>query len=1038
MELKPEWRGRIESWLKTLENDVFSPETAVDASAFFTYDHLTLEEALAQSFSPLEPGSRWGETWQYMWVKARAVIPESLDGKRVVMDADVGGEACIWVNGAEFGCRRNEWVKSKLHRICDLELTSCARAGDVYDIVCEVYAGHPYPFDNMPVTGGRRPADPASSEKGPRAVYGGIRLGEWDETAYQLYMDAGFLFDSLNVISEDTLRHDEIWEALKEFTAAVDFGTDKPSRTASYAAAREMLRPVMECKNGTCSPLMYAFGHAHIDVAWLWPLSETERKVMRTFAAQLRHMDRYPEYKFIQSQAQLYVYVKQYYPAMYERIREKVAAGQWIPEGGMWVEADTNVSSGEALIRQFVHGKRFFRDEFGYDCRMLWLPDVFGYNAALPEIMKGCGIDCFCTQKLTWAYNGGEPFPLNYFDWVGLDGTRIPTFIHGNYTSNTNPSSTAELWKTRKQHNGLKGFIMPYGYGDGGGGPPRSYIEDAQRCRDFQGLPRLENKHPLDFFRDNPQPPDEYVGELYLQCHRGTLTSQAKTKKNNRKCELSLRETEFWGQIARFSGYEYPLKEADGLWKKVLLNQFHDILPGSSINRVYREAEAAAEQVLDASRNIRGGAMDVLLSGEGLTVTNSLSFPRRAAVTLPEGTEGVCDGNGPVPVQAVGSRTVALVDLPACGLLALKKCAPMPASPEVRAEITSFGAIMENSVMRVEFDCRGAITCIFDKVSGRRLSKGLCNDFRMYRDDPIHYDAWDIDSTYEACPVELAEPASFEVEATDGFMAGLRITRSIGSSKLVQTALLLSGEKRMDFVTEIDWRETHKLLKVCFDTDMMCDSAINEIQFGYVKRPTHRSRQYDYDRFEVANYRYTALAESGRGFAVINDCKYGVNQLGSRISLTLLRSAVSPDPKCDLGVQSFTYGFVAYDGSFAEGDVIRAAADLNVPPEVYPGTGRSGSFMSVDVSNVMIDTLKPAEDGSGDYILRLYEAAGNGVNTVLTLSTPCARAQQCDMLEEEASDIPFEKCGNGVRIPLSFGAFEIKTLRISPDAAGAV
>lgn len=1033
MELWREWQVRINNWIKTVSNDIFTPVTTLDCEAFITNEHLTYEEALKGDFKPIENGAKWGKTWEYMWVKTVAEIPEKLENKNIYMDLAVGGEACVWVNGEEFGCRRNEWVRNRVHHFCDLELVPCGKAGEKFEILLEVYAGHSHPFDNMPIIDGKRPVDPAKTETHDRATFNGVILGEWDEDAYQLYLDANWLNESLKVIPEDTLRYDDIRDALKKFTTEIDFAANKKERHEAYIRAREILRPAMECKNGTCAPVMYAFGHAHIDVAWLWPLSETERKVMRTFAAQLRHMDRYPDYKFIQSQAHLYRYVKKYYPKMFERIKEKVKKGQWIPEGGMWVEADTNVASGEALIRQFIHGKRFFMEELGYDSRMLWLPDVFGYNAALPEIMKGCDIDYFCTQKLTWAYNGGEPFPLNYFNWIGLDGTKLPTFVHGNYNSETDPLCTANLWKNRKQRKGLRGFVMPFGYGDGGGGPPRDYIENVIRCKDYQGMPRVEMKHPNDYFIDNPEPEESYVGELYLQCHRGTLTSQAKTKKGNRKSELSLRETEFWGQIAKFSGFDYPLKEMDELWKKVLLNQFHDILPGSSINRVYKEAEEAYSEILKESARIRREAMAHLLEKDGITVTNSLSFPRRALVKLPEGYTGVCDEDGELPVQAIGDSKYAYVNLPACGTVTLNKAEEVKSDATVTAYVTEGGAVMENSVMKVEFNSQGAISSIFDKVNSRKLSKGLCNDFKMYRDDPIRYDAWDVDSTYEFCPVELNEKAEFEVIATNGFVSKLKITRNIANSKIVQTAILVENERRMDFETNVDWKETHKLLKVCFDTDMVCDNALNEIQFGYVKRPNHRSRQYDMDRFEVANYRYTALAESGRGFAVINDCKYGVNQLMGSINLTLLRSATSPDPECDYGEHSFTYGFVAYDGAFSDAEVIRAAADLNCPAETYEGSFGDGSLIAIEGTSIQLESLKPAEDGSGDYIIRLYEATGSGTNALLTLGIPCSEASYCKMTETVTEPAQFDTDKDGITvIPLSFGAFEIKTLRIKP------
>ncbi|MBO5796717.1 MAG: alpha-mannosidase, partial [Clostridia bacterium] len=360
-----------------------------------------------------------------------------------------------------------------------------------------------------------------------------------------------------------------MWEALKQFTLTVDYDRDPAGRLETYCAAREQLAPIMARHNGSTAPQFYAFGHAHIDVAWLWPIAETARKIHRTFAAQVNHMDRYPDYKFLQSQPHLYQMTKELYPDLYARIKEKVAAGQWIAEGGMWVEADTNVPSGEALIRQFVHGKRFFREEFGVEDRFLWLPDVFGYTAALPQIMKGCGIDGFSTHKIWWNYNGGDEFPYNDFYWKGIDGSEVRTFLHRDYTSPTDAGVMIDRWNNRKQKYGLRGFMIPFGYGDGGGGPSREFIENIGRLKDFEGVPRMEMASPNVYFDETPAPTDTYVGELYFQCHRGVQSSQAKVKWGNRKCELALRETEFLGTRAKNAGYTYPLADMDAHWKGV-------------------------------------------------------------------------------------------------------------------------------------------------------------------------------------------------------------------------------------------------------------------------------------------------------------------------------------------------------------------------------------------------------------------------------------------------------------------------------------
>ncbi|MDP4153662.1 MAG: glycoside hydrolase family 38 C-terminal domain-containing protein [Bacillota bacterium] len=1037
MELNIEWQGRIEKWIETLASDLYFPLGDIPLEGRVVNERLSLEEALAGKFAPVKTGDRLAKSWEYLWLRGSFALPSEAAGKRIVMQLETGGESSIYVNGEEFGTRRGSQVgkvKEPYHMICDQTLTRDGRAGDRFEIALEVYAGHP-----MPVRGNGRSTGPiipgSISEKdgdAARLEIGQSTFGIWNETAYQLLMDVKVLWDILNHIPRESLRSADIWEGLKNFTTIVDFEQEPEDRNKCYEAARSRLKPLLECVNGSTMPEFYAFGHAHIDIAWLWPIAETERKVMRTFAAQLRHMDEYPEYKFLQSQPHLYRMVKQMYPNLYEKIKEKVKNGQWIPEGGMWVEADTNVSGGEALIRQFVHGKRFFKDEFGVDSRMLWLPDVFGYTAALPQIMKGCGIDSFSTQKLLWSYNGGDEFPYNYFDWVGIDGTGVKTFMHANYNSQTYAGDMIDRWNSRRQRSGIRGFLVPFGYGDGGGGPSRDHMESVMREHDIEGCPKLKCANPNEFFKNHPAPIESYVGELYLQCHRGTLTSQAKTKKGNRKCELALRESEFWAAASKLKfGYDYPYKTLDELWKDVLLCQFHDILPGSSIARVYTEAEALYDRVLDSLSNIRKNIAKKCISyGNAVTVLNSLSWERTAYVPLPDGFEGASANGTTLPVQKIGGKLIAKAAVPPCGSVTLIPAKALTIAEGACAYIDE-NAVLENSFIKAVFNKKGEITSIMDKSTGRELARGLCNEMKMYKDIPRKYEAWDIDLTYEACPVALNGDAVFEISAEGPLMAALKITRTLNNSIMTQFARLTCDSARVDFETMIDWNESHKLLKVGFDVDYNTDEAMHEIQFGYVKRPNHRSRQYDLDRFEVSNHKWTALAESNRGFAVLNDCKYGVNVVDSCINLTLLRSTGYPDANADIGRQSFTYSFYPYNGNFKKSGVVKEGYFLNCPVEVMPGAGFDGSLMTVSEENIVIETFKAAEDGSEDYIMRMYESAGTRTDAKLEIKLPCGKAYSCDMLENIEKEIPVSKRDEIVQIPLSFKPFEIKTIKLS-------
>lgn len=1031
MELKTEWRKRVQKWINVLVQDIYKPIAPIDFVGFTTMEQLSLQEAMKKDMFPIPTGYVWGKEWEYLWGKSTITIPKEAEGKHLVMLLKPGGESSVFVNGTEFGARRNDWVRDPLHRVSDLILTKNAKAGDTYEVVVESYAGHDFTGCNY------GPVIPSTYKPVPkehkRVTLEQSQLCVWNELAYQLYMDVKVIWEAVQAMTDDSLRYHDLWQGLKDFTTIVDFEQDEAGRNATYTAAKERLAPLFDCHNGSTAPQFYAFGHAHIDVCWLWPLAETERKIHRTFAAQVRHMDEYPEYMFLQSQPYLYQATKELYPDLYEKIKEKVKTGQWIPEGGMWVEADTNITSGESLVRQFIHGKRFFMDEFGVDNKLLWLPDVFGYSAALPQIMKGCGIDYFSTQKIWWTYNDGEKFPYNYFNWVGLDGTSVQCFLHEDYNSDIHPGCMINRWKGRKQRSDLRGYMVPYGYGDGGGGPARDFIEYVRRENDFEGCPKVEHGHPNKFFEVHPEPVENYVGELYLQCHRGVQSSQSKTKEGNRRCEYALRETEYLGTIAKFYGFDYPLDKIDALWKKILLCQFHDILPGSSINRVYKEAEALYNSVLSDLAEVRNNIYSKLADdSDTITVSNSLSFERTAIITLPDNFIGAAANGMQLPVQKLGDNLVAEITLPPCSTTTISNSEPAELTVGATASITANSAILENKNIKVTFNEYGAINSIIDKSTNSELAKGLCNDIKMYKDISVEFEAWDIDTSYEYCPVELLEKATFELVSQGPLKAVIKITRKINESDMVQLVSLCDYAKRVDFDTTIEWNETHKLIKACFDVDYHCEEALHEIQYGYVKRPNHRSRPYDFDRFEVSNHKWTALCEENRGFAVLNDSKYGINVLGSSINLTLLRAPFSPDPKCDRGTQHFVYSFYAYNGSFSQSDIVKQGYDINCPVEVFSGSFDKQSIVKLADSNIIMEVLKPAEDGSDDYIIRMYESVRNKTQTTLTLSLPCSEAYECNMLEENLNAVDFNKTADGVQIQLTFRPFEIKTLRIKP------
>lgn len=1056
-----EWQDRVKHWIRTLKDDFYEPLGEISWEAFTTMEYLTPQKAQEGDFVRVNPGFTWGREWEYAWFRGGITLPEEAQGERIVMDLKPDGESALFVNGKAFGTYRASWVYEPHHFMEDNVLSVCGKSGEHFDLLMETYGGH---FIPEAPTGGcaTGPVLPGAyrdpAEEGKRRVLGKCTYGIWNEEAYQLYMDVSTLSTLLTTLEENSLRAAKIAKALQQFTLIVDFEQPKEGRIASYRKARTALRPVMEAKNGSTAPVFYAVGNAHLDLAWLWPMAETYRKTERTFAAQLRLIEEYPEYKFIQSQPASYEMCKQYYPELFARIKEAIKGGQWIADGAMWVEPDTNMASGEALIRQLVHGKRYYKEELGVESEILWLPDTFGYTAALPQILKGCGVKYLVTQKIFWSYNEGEQFPYHYFTWQGMDGSQIVSFLPTSYTYRTDPIEANRIWKERTQLQDLDAFLMPYGYGDGGGGPARDYVEYAKRQKDLEGGVQVKMAGPAEFFHDMEEqggPVNTYVGELYFSAHRGTYTAQAMIKQNNRLSELAMREMEMWSSLAMGKGMEYELSRADALWKEVLLHQFHDILPGSSIARVYVEAEKAHKEIQKGAAELKEKAFAALTDQtdrQAVTVFNSLSFERTVLVELPErfGSGAKTLEGTWVPLQKTqeeergkdGKRSVvkALVKLPSCGAVSLIPAdagivrgdagntsvqeAALSSAAQVTVKKQAEGFVMENNRVKAVVNGRGEVVSFVLKSSGREFAAEPMNRFRLYKDVPRLFDAWDIDSNYVDQEIEAFKEVKVEA-VSEGLEGVLKVSGRISNSSLVQYIRLEAEGTRLNFETQIDWKELHRLLKACFPVNVYAENGINEIQFGFVERPAHRSKPYDKDRFEVCNHHYSAFCDGAHGAAVLNDSKYGISMNGNALELSLLRASACPEMQADNRVHHFTYGFTAWEGSFGDSDVVRQGYELNVKPEIYGGALETFSAAEIDKANVILDTMKPAEDGSGDVVLRLYESK----KAAVTAKVKCAlgsRAYLCDMLENVREEIPVE---NG-EMTLDFGAFEVKTVRL--------
>ena len=1020
-----EYRDRLRHWERTLREDLYLPMGKIEWEGFTTMDYLTPAEAAnSEKFKPVPAGTVWGHTWEYMWLRGRVTVPVEADGKIVVFDPGLNNEATIFVNGQAFGTYRTRGIEPRHRYIEDNALTWQAKAGENYDLLLEVYAGHYFPEDAGPVLPGTH-VDPLT--EGERATLTQATFGIWNEDAYQLWMDVETLRILLTQVPEESLRASKIADALERFTNIVDFEQDTEERMADYRKARKALAPALKAKNGDTVPRFSAIGNSHLDLAWLWPMAETYRKTARTFAAQLRLLDRYRDYMYIQSQPASYEMCREHYPELFERILAAVGEGRWLAEGAMYVEPDTNMPSGEALARQLIYGKRYYHDVFGVDSRMLWLPDTFGYSAVLPQLLKQSGVDYLVTQKIFWSYNGGERFPYHYFTWKGMDGTAVVSFLPTSYTYRTDPEEICQTWNNRVQQRNMDEFLLPFGYGDGGGGPCRDYIEHLEREKNLEGMPRVEMASPLKLFDDlqaEGGPKETWQGELYFTAHRATLTVQAETKKNNRRSEIALHNLEAFGALAMLlTGTPYDREAGERLWKEVLLYQFHDILPGSGIARIYEETALRQRAIqAEAAERTAGSIARLVKEGKGLTVMNSLGFARTALIDWPEdfGTAAARADGTAVPVVNGKAR----VTVPAYGWVTLAPGNGKADLPPAEAELTAEGAILRNRKVEVRLNLKGEVIS-FRNAAGREFAAGPLNEWRLYKDTPRVFDAWDLDSNYRDIPPVYAVMDSLEITEQGGMTTAVTRKGTIGNSTFSQVISLDAETETLVFDTTLDWHETHRLLKTFFPTGVLSENAMHEIQFGYVERPAHESRMFDKERFEVVNHRWTALADGSHGCAVLNDCKYGVSAREGEIGLSLMVAATSPALRTDQGEHHFRYAFTGWEGPFDAGRLTRQGLEFNVPVEMAKGCAGDYSFCAVDAGNVIVDTLKPADDDSGAVVLRLYECAKADTNCVLKLNLAAAQALACDLLEN-----PIDDLDAGQEIPLHFRPFEVKTLKL--------
>lgn len=802
-----------------------------------------------------------------------------------------------------------------------------------------------------------------------------------------------------------------------------------------------------------------ATGHAHIDVAWLWTLGQTRRKASRTFATVLRLMEQFPEYHFTQSQPQLYDYIRRDHPDIFEAIKTLVAEKRWEPIGGMWIEADCNVSGSESLARQFILGRSFFREHFGpgAESPVLWLPDVFGYAWNLPQLIKLAGLEYFFTIKIGW--NQYNHMPYDSFWWQGLDGTRVLThfstvpeepWVVGRATYNARPEAWSVLgaWRDYQQKEQHREILMSYGWGDGGGGPTREMLENIRVMGSFPSMPRVRSGSVLEFYQGLEKSGSGlpvWNGELYLEIHRGTFTTQGRNKRANRKSEVLLHDAEFLATLAALvsSDYAYPAAELHAAWELVCLNQFHDIIPGSSIRAVYEESLHHYEQVRHQVEAIREAALATLaghVSGDVLLM-NTTGFTRDDLALWPNQLSAHHrltrrDGT-PVLVQQTERGTwIACGDLLPYSITPLSLYAGDDTRPDTGLNVTPH--LLENDLLRVEFDENGDIIRIFDKTHQREVlpAGAIANQWQAFEDRPNDWDAWDIDIHYED-RMWLANPADvIHVVESGPLRATIEIQRGLLNSRFVQRISLTYNSARLDFETTVHWHERHILLKAAFPVEVFSPMATYEIQWGNLQRPTHRNTSWDWGRFETAAQKWVDLSEGDYGVSLLNDCKYGHDIHDNVIRLSLLRSPTFPDPEADQGEHQFTYSLLPHTGSWAE-DTTRQAYMLNYPLLTAGGGAAQDAALLLapglvftNAPNIVIETIKWAEDGQG-VIVRLYENERRRGEVTLHTAFKVIEAAKTNLLEEFLDAAHILETGYGVRF--STRPYEIITLRLLPE-----
>jgi alpha-mannosidase len=981
-------------------------------------------EYLYDGWKELNVGEYWGGNGMSAFFKNKIVIPEKFDGKKVTLYVYFGGDSLVSVNGVPYQGLdpfRNAVV-----------LTNSAKAGEVFDIDIESYfVWH-------------------SNESSLKKLECSF-IATTDDEINEIYWDIKAVFNALFIPGMGNDYATLIREALKEAFCYVDF--DEPDFNVFKAKLR-MCKKILYDKvynnpNYKCMGKLDLIGNSHLDMVYMWAYKEFVRKVGRTHATMLRLMEQYPDFIFSQSQAGMYEEMRIHYPNLFEQVQQRVKEGRWEYIGGMWVEPDCNIISGESFVRQFLHGVRYAEKWFGVTPKTCWLPDVFGNSYCMPQIMKKAGMEYFVTHKMG-IWNDTNPWLYNSFWWEGPDGSKVFAAVPPTHFIGTmEPDTLKTNWIKYSDKDTIGESMYCYGWGDGGGGVDNEMLEYVKRYKNFPGLPETKAckiEESLESMKQKAiKAGDKIVtwkDELYLEEHRGVHTTKAALKKSNRYCENLLREAEMYASIAEMYGYTYPTEELSLAWRKVLTNQFHDSLPGTHVTEVFAKLMSIYAEVIKTGENVRDTALEVIAKhigfdakvGKPFALFNSLGVAATNKVELDYSDVAILDENGDnVPVQVYeklnGEKKLIFVakDIPAVGYKVYYKV-PAKSAPK---SVESKGKEIENGRFKLKFNDNATLVSIFDKVNNREvLSKGgLGNNFRLFEDMPGGYDAWDIVATYVDREYELKDGVVKDIVSGD-VCTVISIEKEVLKSVIHQNIIIYNELDRIDFDTHISWHEDQKLLKVFFDVDLQTKNYTRDIAYATMECCSYRYNPYDKAKFEVNAHNWIDMSDEDYGVSLLNDCKYGHEVKEHTMILTLLKAPIKPDPQSDRGDHYFVYSVYPHADTWKRAKTLTRGLEINhpvVPVELKENGEKAtdGSFITLTADNMTLEAVKKCEDEDA-YIIRMVEKTGRNVDAEVSFFAPLTYAAECDLIER--NDVPIEYSGNTIKFHAS--PFEIKNFKV--------